>query len=175
MLRKDAFKIGKVFKTHGISGQVSVSTYLKMSEPEDWPEWVFIDIDVGLVPFRTRKESIIWRDEKHFVLALVGLSCQDKALELLGNDVWFPNDFKPAIVDSSGGISPMIGFTLVDVKTGEMGRIEDYIDLPNNPLFKLIIKGKEVLIPAREEWIVSLDEANSRISMDLPEGLLDIN
>lgn len=175
MLREQSFKIGRVIKTHGVNGQISVATDLKITETENWPDWLFLDIDKGLVPFRTRKDDIIWRDEKHLILALDRYTSPDQALELVGNDVWFPNEFKPAIVVSSGEISPMVGFMFVDMKIGELGKIEEWIDLPNNPLFKLIIDGKEVLIPAREEWIIELDEADKRIMMDLPEGLMDIN
>jgi ribosomal 30S subunit maturation factor RimM len=54
----------------------------------------------------------------------------------------------------------------------EIGKIEEYINIPNNPLFKLFIDGEEVLIPAREEWIDEVDEIAKRIVMDLPDGLV---
>ena len=94
MIREQSFKLGRVIKTHGVNGQISVATDLKISETEDWPDWIFLDIDKGLVPFRTRKDDIIWRDEKHLVIALADYTSPDHSQELLGNDIWFPNEFE---------------------------------------------------------------------------------
>ena len=57
----------------------------------------------------------------------------------------------------------------------ELGKIEEFIDLPNNPLFKITINAGEVLIPAREEWIVETDLDARRIVMDLPDGLVEMS
>jgi 16S rRNA processing protein RimM len=175
MLREKAFKVGRVLKTHGVGGQVSVGTIIKIAESEEWPEWIFLDIDVGLVPFRTDQKGMIWRDEKHLILALELYEDPEKAQEIVGVDLWFPNEYKSVLADSKDEISPLVGLILYDQKSGELGRIEELIDLPNNPLFRIDVEGKEVLIPAREEWIISIDQENSKIIMDLPEGLLDIN
>lgn len=175
MLREKAFEIGRILKTHGVSGQLSVGAKLKISDTEEWPEWIFLDIDAGLVPFRTNQDAMIWRDEKHFILALEQHDDPDTALEFVGRDVWFPNEYKHLLVDSKSEISPLVGCLLSDLQLGEIGLIEELIDLPNNPLFRLEIEGNEILIPARTEWIISIDQENSKIVMDLPEGLLDIN
>lgn len=52
-------------------------------------------------------------------------------------------------------------------------RIEEFID-GENPLFRVRIGNREVLIPAVEEFIVDIDQQRQSIEFDLPEGLLEL-
>ncbi len=70
MLRDKAFHIGRINKTHGVAGQLTVSTKNKVVEPEEWPEWIFLEIDAGLVPFRVNPDGMVWRDEAQFVASM---------------------------------------------------------------------------------------------------------
>ena len=174
MLRDKAFHIGRINKTHGVAGQLTVSTKNKVVEPEEWPEWIFLEIDAGLVPFKVNPDGMVWRDEKHIVIALQDIRDQDLAREMVGNKVWFPLEFKLELLEKEAAKHPLIGFVISDTKTGEIGAIAELIELPNNPLFKIIVDDREVLIPARDEWVIEIDEAGKRIVMDLPEGLVDL-
>jgi 16S rRNA processing protein RimM len=42
-------------------------------------------------------------------------------------------------------------------------------------LFQLTKEDLEVLIPVADDWIVSVDRENKSISMNLPEGLIEVN
>jgi 16S rRNA processing protein RimM len=94
MLRDKAFHLGRIVKTHGVSGQLTVGTKNRIVEPDEWPEWIFLEIDSGLVPFRVNPDGLIWRDERHLVIALKDIQDQDLARKMVGNDVWFPKEFK---------------------------------------------------------------------------------
>ena len=52
-------------------------------------------------------------------------------------------------------------------------RIEEFID-GENPLFRVRIGNREVLIPAVEEFIADIDQQRQSIEFDLPEGLLEL-
>lgn len=52
-------------------------------------------------------------------------------------------------------------------------RIEEFID-GENPLFRVRIGSREVLIPAVEEFIADIDQERQSIEFDLPEGLLEL-
>lgn len=174
MLREKAFRIGTITKTHGVTGQLNVVSEIRLSDPEDWPEWIFFDIDGGLVPFRTDPEGMIWRSEKQIIVAIKDCSDQGEALKLVGTDIWFPLEFKSLSERKEPEVSPMVDYILEDKSGHEIGKIDDYIDLPENPLFQIIVEGKEILVPARAEWIINVDPERKRIRMDLPDGLLDL-
>ena len=175
MLRDKAFRLGRIVKTHGVSGQMTVATKKRIIDPDEWPEWIFIEIDSGLVPFRSDPDGMIWRDEKHLVIALEDIQDQDLAKKMVGNDVWFPKEFEMELLESVAENHPLVGFVISDSVSGDIGEIVELIELPNNPLFKIIVDDREVLIPARDEWVIDIDEDRKRIVMELPDGLVDLS
>jgi 16S rRNA processing protein RimM len=54
------------------------------------------------------------------------------------------------------------------------GRVTDYYDSEANPLLGLELGGREVLVPAVEEFIVQIDFEGERIVFLLPEGLMEL-
>ena len=54
------------------------------------------------------------------------------------------------------------------------GELTDYYDSEANPLFEVVIDGKEHLIPAQEEFIAHIDFDKQTIKFVLPDGLLDL-
>ena len=58
-----------------------------------------------------------------------------------------------------------------------MGRTLSYVDdATENVLFGVEKPdGNEVLIPASDEFIISVDAENRKIRVSLPEGLLDLS
>ena len=67
----------------------------------------------------------------------------------------------------------IVGFAIIDAATGhEMGRIASVDDTTLNILFEL---EDGTLIPAPEELITDVDRQAKTITIELPDGLLDIN
>ena len=75
-------------------------------------------------------------------------------------------------------LEDLIGFAVEAEETGSgmkvSGTLTDYYDSDTNPLFELEIDGRQVLIPAAEEFIAHIDFEGRRIHFVLPEGLLDL-
>lgn len=55
------------------------------------------------------------------------------------------------------------------------GTVAAFIDNEMNPLFRIEAGGKEILIPATEEFIEGIDTARREIILNIPEGLLNLN
>ena len=54
------------------------------------------------------------------------------------------------------------------------GTVTDYYDSDANPLFELEIGGRQVLVPAVEEFIAHIDFEGRTMHLVLPEGLLTL-
>ena len=49
-------------------------------------------------------------------------------------------------------------------------------DSTANPLFVVeLLNGEELLVPAQEDFIIGVDADNKNITVDLPEGLLNLD
>ena len=67
-------------------------------------------------------------------------------------------------------------FHVVDAKTGKtVGEIRSVDDSTINTLFELeTIDGNDLLVPASDELISAVDTERQTITMELPEGLLEL-
>ena len=65
---------------------------------------------------------------------------------------------------------------MVDAKTGKaVGEIRSVDDSTINTLFELeTIDGNDLLVPASDELISAVDTERQTITMELPEGLLEL-
>lgn len=97
---------------------------------------------------------------------------QDKARQLTGCEVFFPR----AIAESDDdhlSWAQIIGFALKDAQTGQLiGIINSVDDSTENVLFEL---EDGTLIPANEDLIQQIDAQNKEITIQLPDGLLDLS
>jgi len=104
------------------------------------------------------------------------MDTEAKAKRFIGCDIYIPTKSVPDYIEEAEDLDPnvLIGFTYVDEEKGELGEIEDIQDYAGNIVLVLVIKGEEVLIPFADENFIDLDEENKTITMDTPDGLLDL-
>ena len=57
---------------------------------------------------------------------------------------------------------------------GEIGLIENVYEMPAHALAQVMVDSKEVLIPLMEESIVKVDKRKKEVTVNIPEGLMDI-
>ncbi|MEZ4985514.1 MAG: ribosome maturation factor RimM [Saprospiraceae bacterium] len=67
-----------------------------------------------------------------------------------------------------------VGYVIFDKELGEIGVIEEVYDMPQHYLAEVTLAGKTVLIPLHKDLIISTDDDNRKVEMDLPDGLLDL-
>lgn len=62
-----------------------------------------------------------------------------------------------------------------DVHHGLLGEVVDVDTTTVNTLFVVKQEGEELLVPAQEEFILGIDQEKKLITVELPEGLLDLD
>jgi 16S rRNA processing protein RimM len=66
----------------------------------------------------------------------------------------------------------IIGYTLIDLTLGNIGILEDIIEMPGQMMFQTTHQLNEVLIPAVDEFMDEIDHEKQIIYLKLPEGLI---
>jgi 16S rRNA processing protein RimM len=170
--REDLIQIGKFNKPHGIKGEISFSFTNDSFEEIENPFFI-CELDGILVPFQVK--------EYRFTSDMSALIClkhldSDKEVRCLTNkEVYFPKtQIKDQPEENTYTWDYFIGFTLIDETTGEIGLIADVDESTLNTLFIVERNQEEMLIPAAEEMITHIDDAQKKIYVELPEGLLTI-
>ena len=169
MIREeDIYQIGKLGKTHGVKGEISFLFDDDVFDRVD-ADYLILKVDGILVPFFI--EEYRFRSDANAILKFEDIDTQERARELTGCEVYFPRELADSDDDSISWAA-IVSFDIIDAATRQpVGRIASIDDSTLNILFELE-DGK--LIPASEELITDVDKDNRTITIDLPQGILDI-
>ena len=170
--KEDYYLVGILTKAHGISGELVLSLNNLQFEEISEMESVFIEFDGILVPFFISRISP--RGDMSAVIRFDDINSEDQASEFLNCKVYSVDIASGEKDNIKYAGSSLIGFQVIDLKLGTLGIISEFIDFENNPLFKIKKSKKEILLPVNEEFILDIDEKNKTITVQTPEGLIDI-
>jgi 16S rRNA processing protein RimM len=172
-MKKDQCQhIGRFIKTHGVNGELLLKSDIELPDAFFETELIFINIDDGLVPFFISENGIREKNFESFIIKLDDIQKESLAHELIGCDVYLSERLHN--MDDELDYFSFIGFTITDLKYGEIGIIDEIIEYPGHSLFQVMKDKKEILIPITEDFITNIDVENKRIEIETPEGLFDL-
>ncbi len=157
-------QIAKVLKSNGTDGGLLLG--FRDIDPDEisLEEPVFIYFDGLPVPFFI--DSLSRKGNGKAIVHLNDIITLKDAEEVVGQAVWAESEEEEFDEDD---FSMLVGWTL----TGA-GTITDFIDIPANPCLEVETKKGAVLVPLHEDLISSIDPDRKEITMDIPDGLLDL-
>ena len=158
MIRPDEiFKIGYVARVHGLAGEVDfVFTDDVFDRAET--DCLFLMLDGLPVPFFI--DSYRFKNGSTAIMKFDEIDTVERAQTLCGADVYFPLADVPERDEAPLTWNYLTGFLVEDVATGVIGTV-DYVDDRNANL--------------HEDFLAAIDEKARRITLKLPEGLLNLN
>ena len=171
---EDVYKIGRIGKPHGVSGEVTLRFSDDVFDRVD-ADYVVLLVDGILVPFFI--EEYRFRSDEVALMKFEDIDTIERASELTGCDVFFPRHLADADDDMLTW-SQIVGYDIVDVSSGNtqdvsqeklVGRIASVDETTINVLLELT---DGTLIPAAAELITDIDHDARKLYMTLPEGLI---
>ena len=171
MNKSDCYHIGSLVKLYGFKGGyvLALGSYLG-EEIEKW-ESLFIEIDGLLVPFFIDKIELT--ADTTVIVTFEDLSSETKAKKFLNCDVYQLRSL--VNMEKPQGVDLLVGYTVIDEKMGNIGKVEEILDYKQNLLFRVVKGKKEILVPIAEHIIVKVNHHKKEILMIAPEGLFDLN
>lgn len=169
--RDELIKIGIFNKPHGLKGELSFSFTNDIFDRCDSP-YVVCQMEGIYVPFYI--EEYRFRSDSTALVKLEDIDSDSDARMFTNSDVFYPKKY---IDDSELEEAPcdyFLEYTIVDQDLGELGPIKGLDDTTVNLLFEVDYKGKEILIPANDDFVLRIDEEKKIIYMKLPEELLSL-
>lgn len=173
MIREqDVYKIGKLGKPHGVNGEMSMQVDDDIFDQVD-AEYLIFRIDGILVPFFM--EEYRFKSDETALVKFDGIDSVERAREFTNVEVFFPRELASSATSSQDGevsYAQLVGFNLINDADGKcVGRIAYVDEQTINIMFEL---EDGTLIPASEELITAIDIAAKTITLDIPEGILDL-
>lgn len=172
--RDDLMQIGQIVKPHGLQGEVAF-TFTSDIFDETEPPCFICELDGIFVPFFI--ESYRFKNDETALVKFEGVNSADEAKELIKANLYIEKTSVPEDVEQSEveGVDYYLGFRVFDEKGDLIGTIEGVDDSSDNVLFLVMSPDDEELyIPATDEYIIEINDEEKTMSMDLPEGLLDL-
>lgn len=170
--------VGKLLKTHALKGELNMMLdidpkYLEEGNP------AILDIDGIYVPFYA--DSVRTKGTFSYLVKFEGIDSEFEAKRLVNKTVYalrgHLKDFMLDNYDEEYALyDDLLGYTIIDTDAGVIGKVEEIDTNTENELFIVETpEGNTVYIPLTEDFIEKIDEDNKTITMQLPEGLLDLN
>ena len=171
--KKDCIQVGYVQKPHGSKGEVTIFVEEEYSKILDSAEYLFIEIDGGLVPFFISQEGLRYKNNESVIVKFDYVNTSLKAKELTGCKLFVSNR-NLGETEYPETYSHMIGMNLIDQIRGDLGKISRIDDFSGNVVITVLHPVAEILIPLSDQIITRIDEENKKLYVTCPEGLIDI-
>lgn len=166
---QEVYKIGVIGKAHGVKGELSIQIDDDVFDRVD-AEYLVLKLDGIFVPFFM--EEYRFKSDSVALVKFEGVDTQERARELTGVEVFFPRELAEQDEEAELSYAALVGYTLIDNNSGKPVGTIAYVDEQTINIMFELEDGR--LIPASEELIVDVDQKNRTITLDIPEGILDL-
>ena len=171
MDKNNFFSLGRIIKPYGKKGELSVILDTDTPEKYNNLKSVFIDLKGNLIPYIVNKINI---KNNRAVIKLEDVSTPEIAALFVNAGIYLPLNMLPKLSGNKFYYHEIIGFTVVDKKHGNIGKVEKVLDLPQQAIIQAKYKDKEILIPVTDEIIKKINRKKNQIEIEAPEGLIEI-
>jgi 16S rRNA processing protein RimM len=172
MIKDEFFYFGKILKTYGNQGHLLI--FMDVDDPLRYRslEWVFVEVNQEKIPFFIK--TIEHKPRRKAVVRFVDVNSVGEAEPFPGLSLFLPSSALPKLRGNKFYHHEVIGFTVIDESHGNIGTIDSVLELPVQPLFRIMLEGKEILVPVVDEVIRKVDRKARTIFISAPEGLIDL-
>ncbi len=170
-MKNEYFYLGTLTKPFGLKGDLCA--FFDSDNPEKYVNLpaVFLDLDGEKIPYTI--ERIAYRGNKQFVIKFHDIPANE-AREFAGVELYLPLSDLPKLTGNQFYFHEVIGFTVIDEVKGEIGTCQQFIEVSNNPIMQVEFEGKEILIPASQQFVTQVDRENKILRVHAPDGLIDV-
>lgn len=171
-------EIGTIAKVHGLKGEMSVMVANAVFDEVKRCPYIVCEMEGIYVPFFI--ESYRWKGNASILLKLEDVDTMDKANAFCGQKIYFDRrcfsakEAKAYDTQAEEELG-LIGYSVEDITLGPLGTITDINDMTANVLFIVDHGGTELMVPAAEDLIRTIDDERRTIVMDLPAGLVNMD
>ncbi len=162
-------KAGKISKPYGLQGEVHIILIPVVAQKLKPGIPLFIDIDGQRVPFFI--ESLDLVSNVQAIAKLEFINSLEEARAYVGYEVFLDQRDAGDSEQKANRVDEVLGYRVIDLNLGEIGRVSDIVPSEMNPMWVIEHAGKEIMIPATDDFIQKIDHKNSLLHLDLPEGL----
>ena len=164
--------LGKIIKSYGFDGTLTIRTEKGFEGKIPEMESVFLETDGKLVPFLVSSYEIA--GDNLIRIIFDGYNSIGKVNGFIGSKVFLTSTVKTE--NPYDDLNRLKGYRISTPDNDHLGTISEIIENPGQILLDVQTpRNEKILIPLHQDLIVKIDNRKKVITMDLPEGLTEIN
>jgi 16S rRNA processing protein RimM len=158
--------VGRILAPWGIRGEVKVEVLTDF--PERFATRKLVDLNNRPLEIERCRPH-----KQHMVVKFATIDSVEAAEKLRGQDLTIPSSELYPLPEGQYYTFQLIGLKVVTTKGQTLGRVKDIMTTPSNDVY--IVEGKhgEILIPAIEDVVKSIDLKKGKMVIEAIKGLLD--
>lgn len=168
---EDKFQVGVITSTHGVRGEVKV--FPTTDDPNRFKRLKEVILDTG-------KEELVLEVEgvkffKQFViLKFKGFDNINDIEKYRQKSLYVTRQNAVRLKKDEYFVADLIGMKVVDEQNAEIGILKNVMETGANDVYEIsMTDGRELLLPAIKQCILSVDMESNVMQVHVLEGLLD--
>ncbi|MDD4366131.1 MAG: ribosome maturation factor RimM [Eubacteriales bacterium] len=159
-------RIGYVTGAVGLKGEIKVYSYLENTKLFQSLERIFIDGQ------EVKIENVRYKG-KIVILKVSNISDRDTAERQKDRNVYIWEDQTEKLPEGTYYVRDILGFSVFDTEDNQLGVLRDVTGSGAQDILNIIDKeGKNIMIPAVPEFLISADMKEKKIIVRLIEGMI---
>jgi 16S rRNA processing protein RimM len=164
--------VGKVVKAFGIRGEIVARSYT--DEPSRFTS--LRCVLVGSEPGQAREVKIerVRADERGVCLKLAGVDDRNAAEKLVGNLLFVEHLQRVKLPRGTYFVHEIVGLAVLDQDGATVGRVREVLKLPAQDVYVIERHGRDIMIPAVQEFILGVDLDEGVMRVRLIDGMVEV-
>ena len=166
---QEYFEIGQIVNTFGIKGQVKVTPFTDDMERFEELKTIYVEKKKQLQEFEIEQVKY---QKNLVILKLKNIEDMNTAEKLKGCYIKIQRKDARKLPEGTYFIADIIGSVVITDDGKELGKVEDIYNTGSSDIY--VVKdelGKQILLPAIKEVILSVDVEKQIVKVHLLEGL----
>ena len=167
---EDYFKIGIITSSHGVRGEMKVFPTTDDTRRFKKCKEVYVEEKSGLILYEVESARV---SPDKVLLKLKGIDTPEDAVKLRQRGIFVDREHAVKLSEDEYFIADLIGLDVLDENGVELGKITDVLPTGANDVYQIEMKdGRELLLPAIKECILSVDVESGIMKVHVLDGLL---
>lgn len=169
---EDMLRVGVIASSHGVRGEVKVFPTTDNPRRFDELEEVFLDTGKEQIPLEIEHIKYF---KNMVILKFRGYDTINDIEKYKSKDLLIPRDKAVKLEADEYFITDLIGLSVLTEEGEALGSLKDVLETGANDVYVVeMANGKELLVPAIADCILSVDLEQSVMRVHLLEGLMDL-
>ncbi len=170
--RNKYIQVGKITKPHGIKGEVRIYPYSEDPDSfSDYPEILIVQ-ESGCSSLSVDRSS---PHGKVAIVKLAGVNDRTGAEELAGLEVWVEKERLPGLAPDEFFWHDLVGLKVATETGRELGKVKALFSTGGHDVLVIRGAGHEYLIPAKQEFMLEVDQDEGTLIVAEIPSLFDMN